>query len=382
MADEQYHWLDRDTAERLLRGEPLDAVEAAGAAPGERAVSREHALPDERAVRLAETLNDLSAAVRAVPPSAPAGETGAELPGEAAALAAFRAARAERAAAGAPGRAAAVPADAGVVRIGVPGGGSLSPRDRAGWGRPVRLALSAALAACAVGGVAVAATGVLPTPFGSGAPAPAGSVPDRPTPVAPAVSASPDGPLTRRPGPSAPAGVLGGSPGAAASAPGGGAGPGSAGRDGGTADDSARIASRLAAACRALRDGTDLDAGREHALAGAAGGAAHMKSYCAALLKAADDRRARHGGGHGDGGGRGDGRHREGHGGGRHGQGGDGRGKNGGGGGGGGRAGDDPHENVVLPRKGVLPHAPLGVLPPLGSSRPGTAPPGLSKGRG
>ncbi|MER6985068.1 extensin, partial [Streptomyces carpinensis] len=27
MADEQYHWLDPDTAERLLRGEPLDTVD-------------------------------------------------------------------------------------------------------------------------------------------------------------------------------------------------------------------------------------------------------------------------------------------------------------------------------------------------------------------
>ena len=28
MADEQYKWLDRSAAERLLRGEPLDIVDA------------------------------------------------------------------------------------------------------------------------------------------------------------------------------------------------------------------------------------------------------------------------------------------------------------------------------------------------------------------
>lgn len=68
MADEHNKWLDRDAAERLLRGEPLEAVDAVTRA---------------RAARLAETLDAL--AVTRV--------DGGELRGEAAALAAFRKAR-------------------------------------------------------------------------------------------------------------------------------------------------------------------------------------------------------------------------------------------------------------------------------------------------
>lgn len=74
MADEQDGWLDRETAEILLRGESLKAVD-----PAVR----------DRAERLAETLDALAAY--------PAPTSG-ELPGEAAALAAFRKARADDAA--------------------------------------------------------------------------------------------------------------------------------------------------------------------------------------------------------------------------------------------------------------------------------------------
>ena len=70
MADEQYRWLDRDAAERLLRGEPLEAVDA-----GTR----------DQVDRLAEALGALAAEPRL---------SSDELPGEAAALAAFRKARA------------------------------------------------------------------------------------------------------------------------------------------------------------------------------------------------------------------------------------------------------------------------------------------------
>ncbi|MBW8701341.1 hypothetical protein MBT84_17180 [Streptomyces sp. MBT84] len=92
MADEQYRWLDSDAAERLLRGEPLDAVDD---------VARAHA------ARIAETLSELAA------PPLP---TSDELPGEASAVAAFRAARTvrhgERTGVGGPasGRSAAPPA--------------------------------------------------------------------------------------------------------------------------------------------------------------------------------------------------------------------------------------------------------------------------------
>ncbi|MGA5580483.1 hypothetical protein ACPCIY_04770 [Streptomyces thermodiastaticus] len=76
MADEQYRWLDRDTAERLLRGEPPGTADTAVTA---------------RAERLARALDSLTAGLC---PEPPADE---ELPGEAAALAAFRKARAEAA---------------------------------------------------------------------------------------------------------------------------------------------------------------------------------------------------------------------------------------------------------------------------------------------
>ncbi|MGQ4442989.1 hypothetical protein ACN6LI_000397, partial [Streptomyces violaceoruber] len=109
MADEQDKWLDREAVEFLLRGEPLK-----GADPAVR----------DRAERLV-------AALGALAPPVPAGE---ELPGEAAALAAFRKVRAEQADASA-GVSAAVghgAADrlsgAGPVRVGSRGEGARRPR--------------------------------------------------------------------------------------------------------------------------------------------------------------------------------------------------------------------------------------------------------------
>ncbi|WP_052310340.1 hypothetical protein [Streptomyces viridochromogenes] len=127
MADEQYRWLDRETAERLLNGEPLEAVD--GAAP-------------ERAERLARTLDALSAS----PPL-----TSEELPGEAAAMAAFRTARAERgdaegARAGTGERTGRDIVDAGLVRIGTTRGSGSGDVRRPRWARPARLALAAVLA--------------------------------------------------------------------------------------------------------------------------------------------------------------------------------------------------------------------------------------------
>ncbi|MFE0733991.1 hypothetical protein [Streptomyces sp. NPDC058855] len=141
MADERYQWLDQEAAERLLRGEPVDAVD-------DRARSQ--------AQRLAEALGTARTPSAAVPADA-------ELPGEAAALAAFRKAVAERAAltgatagSGAPSVPAG-PVDLGRVRL-TP---VTVPARR--WGRSVRYGLAAAVAAVTVGGVAVAAgTGVLP----------------------------------------------------------------------------------------------------------------------------------------------------------------------------------------------------------------------------
>ncbi|MEX3103598.1 hypothetical protein [Streptomyces sp. ST1015] len=133
MADEQYRWLDSGTAERLLSGESPDVVE-----PADR----------ERAARLARTLGSLT-------PAAP--QDGAELPGEAAALAAFRKVRAERVAevpdgfAGGPVGDAAEVGD--VVQLGVPAvSAGVSRRQKA-----ARFGLAAVLVLGVAGGAAVVA---------------------------------------------------------------------------------------------------------------------------------------------------------------------------------------------------------------------------------
>ncbi|MYZ41179.1 hypothetical protein GT002_40260, partial [Streptomyces sp. SID4917] len=99
MADERDAWLDKDAAESLLRGEPVEAMD-------------EHVLA--RTERLTEALRDMAAVTYA---------NDTELPGEAAALAAFR--RARTAGGSATG---AVDAGAGVgvgaaVGVGVGAGG-------------------------------------------------------------------------------------------------------------------------------------------------------------------------------------------------------------------------------------------------------------------
>ncbi|MGC9474334.1 hypothetical protein ACP4I1_09275 [Streptomyces sp. WG4] len=260
MADEQDRWLDRETAEILLRGESLEAVDPAAR---------------ERAERLVEVLGALAS------PPVP---TSGELPGEAAALAAFRKVRAERAdeAAGTPagrGRAGAVPpSDAGLIRIGPRGEGARRPRR----GRPLRLGLAAALTVGMVGGVAVAAgTGVLPRPFDDAAPDPAATV---------SAAASPDRPLIS---PSSPAGERGGS------VPGGGPTSGAPGRDDsadGTAEDrdadsgdqgtggSGGGRQALATACQDVRTGRGLDDARRRALEEAAGSSSKVGKYCRNLL--------------------------------------------------------------------------------------------------
>ncbi|MCX5392736.1 hypothetical protein [Streptomyces sp. NBC_00094] len=159
MADERYQWLDQEAAERLLRGEPVDALD-------------DPARSEAR--RLAEALD--STRTRSVSQAALAART--ELPGEAAALTAFReatAARAARATAVAAGGTAH--AELGRVRLAP----VTAPARR--WGRSVRYGLAAAVAAVTVGGVAVAAgTGMLPLT----GPEPASSVTavDGPDPVA------------------------------------------------------------------------------------------------------------------------------------------------------------------------------------------------------
>ncbi|MER5212208.1 hypothetical protein ABT063_16885 [Streptomyces sp. NPDC002838] len=288
MADEQYRWLDRETAERLLSGESLEAVDATAR---------------DQAERLAKTLDALS--VESPP-------TSAELPGEAAALAAFRTARAERG-----GERADEPAalgdrtrgrssDAGLVRIGGPD----QDTPRRLRARAVRLGLAAALAVGMVGGVAVAAgTGALPTPFGDAEPEPGASVSAAVTPKQPYVSPSPRAPRSEP----SPDGAAGGSSSGQGSGQGSGedssrdtARGGSAKPDDGTGPDAGkgRNGSRpwngAASACRAVRDGEDLTADRRRALEGAAGGSSRVPKYCKGVLAgtgSADDLK---GGGKGD----------------------------------------------------------------------------------
>lgn len=258
-------WLDPETAELLLRGESLESVDAA---------SR------DQAERLAKTLEGL---IVEAPLSS------AELPGEAAALAAFRAARSgalpEQAAAGRH-RPRSRTSDAGLVRI---GGSGPTPR-RSRWGRPARFGLTAVLAAGMVGGVAFAATsGVLPTPFGhDDEPGPVASVSVGASPNSPLVSPSrnsalgdttPDGSSSPSAGPATPHGSTGG---------GSSARPGSGSDDGQAAGGGWWLGAP--AACRDVRDGKELTGDRKRALEGAAGGsgAARVWKYCKNVLAGTD----------------------------------------------------------------------------------------------
>ncbi|WP_053674646.1 hypothetical protein [Streptomyces sp. NRRL B-1140] len=261
MADEQYRWLDRETAERLLSGEPPGAVEGVGR---------------EQAERLARTLGALSV----TPPL-----TSDELPGEAAAVAAFRKARAERADAAAAradtaGRAADRIADAGLVRIGTAGDRGTATVRRSRWARPARLALTAALAVGMAGGVALAAgTGVLRAPFGGDEPRPGASVSASVThPERPLVSASPSD------------AVQGGS--APDDAP--SQGRGEPRDEGAPAPDEHKDRSvghggEITAACRDLRDGKRPDPDRRRALRDAAGDR-RVRTYCEGVLSSAGPR--------------------------------------------------------------------------------------------
>ncbi|MEU0441580.1 hypothetical protein ABZ202_17730 [Streptomyces sp. NPDC006186] len=261
-------WLDRDTADRLLNGEPLDHL-----TPPAR----------EQAERIADALGAL--AVTATP------DPTAALPGEEAALAAFRAARDTAAGEGtADGERACRPAaeeraaDVGLVRIGPAPAVSGAPAapGRARRFRPARLALAAALTVGMVGGVAVAAgSGALRSPFdGPAAPGPAATVsadvtPAHPlTPPTPTGTAVPDGDAPGTTGPDAGDGTA--RDGAATGDPGAPAASGSPDADPGRTAD--------ARACRELHAGHSLDDGRRHALEGAAGGPARVRAYCRGVL--------------------------------------------------------------------------------------------------
>ncbi|MGX1672132.1 hypothetical protein [Streptomyces sp. NPDC055400] len=312
MADEHNKWLDRDAAERLLRGEPLEAVDAVTRA---------------RAARLAGTLDAL--AVTRV--------DGGELPGEAAALAAFRKARESGAqepgavplkarharprGALAPVSSLRVPVgrendanantndananagtggpagpDVGSVRLARPGARPVR------WGRPVRFGMAAALAGCMIGGVAVAAgTGVIPSPFGGVEPGPAASVSAAASPEQPLASPSPD--ISDTDGGRSGSAVPDGSPGPGSDAP---SQDGTADRPGPTttrpgtgprasdAADQEAWRQRLVDTCRKYRDGGLNDSQTERLKDAAKRSATNRRDrdpdrFCARVLGEADD---------------------------------------------------------------------------------------------
>ncbi|WP_128802763.1 MULTISPECIES: hypothetical protein [unclassified Streptomyces] len=261
MADEQYKWLDRETAELLLRGASLEAVDAADR---------------DQAERLAKTLDGLT-----VEPAL----SSTELPGEAAALAAFRAARsASRAGPTATGPHPAAPAepgapspsDAGLIRIGAPA--RREPRSHSF--RSARYVLTAVLTAGMIGGVAFAATSGVLGPFGDDTPNPGASVTAGVTPNRPLVSPSPDN-ARREPTPHSSSGRPTGpatEPGGAVSA-----------RPGSDDDRSAGFGhwwSGAPSACSDVRHGKKLSPDRRRALEDAAGGSSPRRvwKYCKRVL--------------------------------------------------------------------------------------------------
>jgi hypothetical protein len=280
MADEQYGWLDRDAAERLLRGEPLRTVDDEARA---------------QAGRLSEALDALAR---------PSAGTDGELPGETAALAAFRAARAAGGTEAESGPAGPFKgADAGLVRLGRP-----VPEARRRWPvRPLRLGLAAGLAAVTIGGVAAAAgAGVLPTPFGGDEPEPGTSVTAAATPR-PSGTAPADGTGSASPDGSAEETEDGSSHDTAGD---GSARPGT-GDDGAAVRGSREWWNEVLDSCRDVRDGKSVGAARWRALEDAAGGhgSGRVTSYCRTALAShgGNGSAAASGGGGGQSGGKGNG---------------------------------------------------------------------------
>lgn len=336
MADEQYEWLDKDAAEKLLRGEPV--VPLGDQARGD-------------ALRLAEALGAARAARRA-----PAGE----LPGEDAVLTAFRqATRSGRDRLAGRSAGPALPGQPGTLHSVHIGAAPAAPPRRPRWSRPVRFGLAVSLAGCALGGVAVAAgTGVLPGPFGGqDSPAPASSVsaatpeplvsrlpaddpstardpspPDDPDPVsspesrqsgAPEEAERPEtggidaeadgGDRTgdrNRPGGSVGPGASGGADAAGGSGGSGGSGRENASKDPAGRDERPDVSGghdqggnwyeKSVKACKAFRDGT-LDERSRRQLVQLAKGEENLERFCDRLLGGAGSGGPGSGGGDGDG---------------------------------------------------------------------------------
>jgi hypothetical protein len=286
MADERYEWLDRDAAERLLRGVSVDAV-------GEPARTD--------AARLAAALEYAAD---------PGYRYDGELPGEAAAMAAYRKARADAAVSGvAAGSSAGVTDGASIGTVRVAGAarparsGALGRLRRGpGLARPFRFGIATALAGCAIGGVAVAAgTGVLPS-FGDERPMPASSVSAAATPgpvTPPAQGGAGTGGPSGSPDATGTPPVAPPAPDTSTSPPSGGTGGSTAGlpaEDGGTtagSGDSAGSAGtgeayrEIVEACRDYRSGR-IAPDTKRRLDEAAKGPGRVQRFCDDLLDGGD----------------------------------------------------------------------------------------------
>ncbi|MET8895287.1 hypothetical protein [Streptomyces albogriseolus] len=257
MADERYRWLDAEAAERLLSGE---APQAAGPPAGDQA----------------EQLAGVLRALSAPPPTAED-----ELPGEAAALAAFRKSRDER-----TGQADSAPhtgrgtgpgdADVGLIRLGAPRSGRTGTPGGARGPRPARLLLAAALVAGMVGGTAVlAGTGLLRTPFDDSRSGPAGAAtathPQRPLISPPAQGSTPDDRHHDDPADGGPDGAQGSQD------------PDRTPPDSVPGDGKSAHGARwklVVSACRSWHQGRQVNGERRRALHEAAGGASRIAAYC------------------------------------------------------------------------------------------------------
>ncbi|MEV8363099.1 hypothetical protein [Streptomyces niveus] len=259
MAHERETWLDHGVAELLLRGRPVGTT-------GEHAQAQ--------ADRLARALEE------AVPV---AYADSAELPGEAAALAAFR--QSVGTAAEPAGARSWDADDAGIGTV------RLAPGRRGirlpSVGRPLRLGMAAAMAGCALSGVAAGAGFLYAPSAGESPPRPSNSISDALTP-APLVSESPSSSLNTPPLSSDPgAGTDSDSPGASSDAMTGdpvdkgrkSQGTGNGWKKGG----GEKWYAKLVQACQEYRNGT-ISAGKRKLLEDAAKGPQGVNRLCNQLL--------------------------------------------------------------------------------------------------
>ncbi|WP_455352881.1 hypothetical protein [Streptomyces sp. SYSU K217416] len=166
------------------------------------------------------------------------------------------------------------------------------------WGRPLNFGLAAALAGCALGGVAVAAgTGVLPTPFGDSArPQPAVSVsvagtPDARIPPVPGTATPSDPPSSTRDPRISGGGTQ--SPGTPETSPDptddGGTGTHDPGAGTPPQDSRERDRRWLVQACRDYHSGKSLAGDSRQRLEEGAGGAHQVERFCRRLLGVGTD---------------------------------------------------------------------------------------------